>query len=252
MALTERQQQIQDLLEQGKSAKEIAEALGITTNGVYQQLRRMRAGGASAKPAKRGAKAKPAKSAPAKSAPAKPPGVNESTAPPRVMTPLQAIRARRDDLTAGLREAEAAVTEAQKALEKATQGRDKIAEKVAPELESLDRAERAIRGESEPDVTSEPVPVPAPPAEQPKVDEPQAEQPKVDEQAPAPAKPSNSNAKAKPKPAKQAPAKPAAAQTPQPATQAEREATADPFEEGDDAAKAEAEAAQAAAEAQAA
>ena len=244
MALTERQQQIQDLLEQGKSAKEIAEALGITTNGVYQQLRRMRAGGAKAAPAKRAktAKAKPAK-APA-SATAKPPGVNESTAPPRVMTPLQAIRARRDDLAAGLRDAEAAVIDAQRTLERAVAGRDKIAERITPELESLDRAERAIKGEAEPtpeDVTQQPVPVPEPPAEQPKVDEPKVEDP-----------PKPNNAKAKPKPAKAAPAK-SAAQTPQPGTQGEREATADPFTDGDDdAAKAEAEAAQAAAEAQAA
>lgn len=48
MALTPRQKEIQDLVKQGKTAPQIAEALGISDNAVYQQLRKMK-GGAGAK-----------------------------------------------------------------------------------------------------------------------------------------------------------------------------------------------------------
>lgn len=46
--LTPRQQEIKKLLKQGKNANAIADALGITTNAVYQQIRRIRASGGSA------------------------------------------------------------------------------------------------------------------------------------------------------------------------------------------------------------
>ena len=40
--LTERQQEIKRLLDQGMGAREIAEELGVTRNAVYQQIQRMR------------------------------------------------------------------------------------------------------------------------------------------------------------------------------------------------------------------
>src|SRR3954453_13013155 len=40
--LTERQQEIVDLLEQDKTPTEIGKKLKISTNGVYQQMRRIR------------------------------------------------------------------------------------------------------------------------------------------------------------------------------------------------------------------
>jgi hypothetical protein len=47
--LTPRQQQIHDLLEEGKSPPQIAKKLRITTNAVYQQIRRMRNSGGSSR-----------------------------------------------------------------------------------------------------------------------------------------------------------------------------------------------------------
>lgn len=44
--LTERQQQIKDLLDQGVPAREVGDKLGITRNAVYQQIASMRKKGA--------------------------------------------------------------------------------------------------------------------------------------------------------------------------------------------------------------
>lgn len=44
--LTERQQQIKDLLDAGVPAREVGEKLGITRNAVYQQIAAMRKKGA--------------------------------------------------------------------------------------------------------------------------------------------------------------------------------------------------------------
>lgn len=249
--LTPRQKEIKGLQKQGKNAREIAAELGITENAVYQQLRRARQVTGEAKPAAAKPKPKAAAKSGRKSAakPAAKPAV--ATAPvaaapvksePRVMTPLQAIRARRDEASKGLREAEAAVTDAERALAKAKETRDKIQAKVTPELTQLDNAEKALKAvegatASEPEApAAEPTvteaPVAAKPAAKP-ASKPAAKQAAKPAAKPAAAK-SNGNGKD-------------AAATPQPASQTEREATADeadPFAEGE---KADAVAAQEAA-----
>lgn len=47
--LTPRQREVKALLDQGLSARQIAEKLGITRNAVYQQIQRLRHYGALAK-----------------------------------------------------------------------------------------------------------------------------------------------------------------------------------------------------------
>jgi DNA-binding CsgD family transcriptional regulator len=155
MALTERQQQIVDLQKEGKKADEIGKALGVSTNAVYQQIRRMR----KDKPGRsRAAAAKSApKSAPKSSATAtvssSSVGVTESTnssstaAAPRTMTPLQAIRARRDEIRAALKATEQTRAEAERVLKAATEAHEKATAKHTDELAALDAAESAIKGD---------------------------------------------------------------------------------------------------------
>lgn len=196
MALTERQQEIVDLQKQGKSAPDIAKALGISTNAVYQQLRKAKQSGGSMTTGRKSAAKKPAAKPAAQPAAAPEPKVQ------RIATPLQAIRAQRDEVNAGLKDAERTYAEAEKALEAAKTTLVRLQEKVAPTLAQLDAAEAAIKGE--------------------------LSLPKAKAPAKAPAK----------KPAAKKPAatngtKADAAATPTPATQAEREATADLIDAAD-------------------
>jgi DNA-binding CsgD family transcriptional regulator len=161
MALTERQQQIVDLQKQGKKAKEIGEALGISENAVYQQLRRIRKGSdangsassqrASESTARRQSGGRRGSAAPTLQAATTTGGTTSAgltpTAPaPKPMTPLQSVRARRDEVSADLKAAEADVQQAERALEAARKQRDKIAERLRPELAALDAAEAALQG----------------------------------------------------------------------------------------------------------
>ena len=251
--LTPRQQEIVDLQKQGNNAKQIAAKLGITENAVYQQLRRARKGGAAkpkAKNAGRKSAAKPAASQAPAATPAPAAANRQVKSEPRVMTPLQAIRARRNEVAEGLREAEAEVTAAEKALKQATEARDKIQAKVTPELTQLDNAEAALKAVQEAAPAPEaPAPAPVSPESPGVREEAQTEDPAA-RQAPDVEKPAATDkpkAAAKPKASAKANGKGDAAATPKPATQAEREDTADdPFAEGE---KAEAEAAQEAASA---
>jgi hypothetical protein len=150
MALTERQQQIVGLQKQGKKAKEIGAALGITENAVYQQIRRIRERSEGGTPRTTRRQSAPKATAPAAitSPPANGNGTATPAAPaPKAFTPLQAIRARRDEITASVRELEAEVTQATKVLEKATVARDKAVEGNRVELAGLDAAEAALKGE---------------------------------------------------------------------------------------------------------
>lgn len=147
MPLTERQKEIKALQKQGKSASEIAKALGISVNAVYQQVRRMKArsgsGGSTARQASKAGRQSARKPSPAPAATAPQPTAAEQ----RDMTPLQAVRARRDGLTASLKEAEAAQAAAQRELDKATEQVGKVKARIDPELAQLDAAEAALKGE---------------------------------------------------------------------------------------------------------
>lgn len=115
MALTDRQKQIKGLQQEGKKAPEIAEALGISTNAVYQQLRRMKPGKGGAKAAaKPAAKAAAPKAAAAVAAPKAAP-VKER--PP--LTPEKALKFERDAIAADLKVTSVELESARKAVEKA-------------------------------------------------------------------------------------------------------------------------------------
>lgn len=246
--LTPRQTEVQALQRDGLKAPAIAEKLEISENAVYQHLRKIReAKGAKPAAAKSTTAKKSGRSSGAK--PAAKPAAVASTPPaptpvpvaaPKQLTPLQAVRAHRESVTGDLKAAEQAVKDASTALDRAEAARDKIKARVQPQLDQLDAAEAALQGKLALPVAEAPAETPVAPVEKP-----------VEA---APAKPaqakrdggskSSSKGSSAPKPAKpaQAPATPAsepakvanAAATPEPANQAEREATADPFDTGDD------------------
>lgn len=229
--LTPRQKEIVDLQKQGKKAKEIADALSISENAVYQHLRRIRESAGKPKPSASAPKG--LKSGRQSSAKGEAPAPVFSPEPPqrvsRPLTPLQAVRARRTEVEAGLKDAEAGVVVAQRSLDAAKEKRDKVLEKVGPELAGLDAAEAALKGElSLPEAAIQvgqavaaATPTPAAPVE------PTPE--------PAPVEDVKVAAKA-------GADKPKGKQSGKPSTQQQREASQDEFDE------AEAEAAQAAAE----
>jgi biotin operon repressor len=148
MELTERQKEIKGLLQDGKTAKEIASDLNISDNAVYQAIRRMRSGGANVStPTGRagrkngGTKAK--RGAKRQTAPApKQPEIEFGNV--RAITPLQSVRNRRSEIQAEVREAGHAVAEAEGALRAAKSTAERIQARFKDELKSLDQAERAL------------------------------------------------------------------------------------------------------------
>ena len=139
-ALTDRQQQIKALLDQSKTPHEIGEALGITENAVYQHIRRMRSAGhkLTAKPSA----AKPKRADKPSDATQLNRLFNVAAADP--VSPLAAVRARKDVIVAELKIAEHAVADARTALEKAQQANDRVSERHAAELKTLQAAEAAL------------------------------------------------------------------------------------------------------------
>lgn len=150
--LTERQQEIKSLIEQGKDANQIGAELGISPNAVYQHLRRMRQAG-SVKPKAAAAAAKSTPKSGRKSGGTSPaaPAAKPAPAPApeivvRESTPLQAIRARRDEIKASVKDAADALVVANAALREAQAAYDKASGKHADELKMLDGAESALTG----------------------------------------------------------------------------------------------------------
>lgn len=141
MALTERQQEIKGLIEnEGLKPDQIAKKLGITTNAVYQQLRRMRGGKAAKKSGRKSGGQRPAAASPIKPTPAP-----QVAAPPPTPTPLQSVRARRDEIKATLKVAQSSVTDLERELEAAKATVAKIESRHKEEMKALDRAEAALR-----------------------------------------------------------------------------------------------------------
>jgi biotin operon repressor len=154
--LTERQQQIVDLLEQGKKAPEIAKKLKISQNGVYQHIRRIRDSGVTVNSGsgtrggngrrKSGRKSTRSRQGRRTGSPTPAPQPPQFEA----TTPLQAVRVRRDAIRAAIKEGEATVTEARKALEQAEGNHGKLSARHAEELKQLDAAEKALSPNSKP------------------------------------------------------------------------------------------------------
>ena len=168
--LTPRQKEIKALMDQGKTPTEVAKKLKISDNGVYQQLRRMRAAGHSVggktatakstsarKPAASKAKSSGSKrttsgrSSARKSTPARP----RATTPPIpsqpklvAMTPLDSIKARREQIDAELTETRENLDAATRAHEEAVKAHEDATSKYAAELSQLTAAEAALKGEA--------------------------------------------------------------------------------------------------------
>lgn len=146
--LTPRQKQLQELLDKGKTPREIAKALKITENAVYQQLRRMRGSQDAPAKAKNGSarksttKSKQRSRSRSRSRPAA-----QASPEPRSMTPLQAIRHRRGEIEGKLSDNQRTLEQATAALNKAQEAYDEAKAKSADELRSLELAEKAIKGE---------------------------------------------------------------------------------------------------------
>lgn len=149
--LTPRQQEIQKLLDSGKTPPEVAKQLKITDNAVYQQMRRMRKGGAKTT-AKRSARKSSGRKSARKTAARKTTSRPQPTAAPQAermaMTPLQAIRQRRTDIEHRLAATGDALKAAESALTKAREAHEAAQAKTADELKQLDTAERVLKGEA--------------------------------------------------------------------------------------------------------
>jgi hypothetical protein len=161
--LTSRQKEVQALIKQGRTPREVADALGITENGVYQHMRRIKAAGgkkaAGAKPAAKRTATKAAKPSAAKPT-RKRSGTRSRTttrsqaqstlaaasAPVKAPTPLDAIRAQRGELTARLDVTKGALEAAQAALKAADEAHAKALKELGPELQRLDTAEGVLTG----------------------------------------------------------------------------------------------------------
>lgn len=141
--LTERQQQVVKLQDQGKSPDQIADAMGITTNAVYQQLRRIHAANGGKKTTSRrrsgGSSTRSRARTSARRTPAAP-----AAAP--TTTPLAAIRARRVEIQQQIKESEAVLGERTRAFELAAAEHGRLGEKHRAELAALDKAEGALTG----------------------------------------------------------------------------------------------------------
>lgn len=163
MALTERQQEIQDLVRQGKSAKEIAEALGISENAVYQHRRRIRSGGGSTGNARTQARSTGRQSS--DSTPAAD-GDAPKPAPQKAVTPERALRDEKTDLERQVKDFDADVVTAEKALESARQKRDAGVAKINDRLNAVTAALAALTGNVTP-APAQPTEAPAAPVAAP-------------------------------------------------------------------------------------
>lgn len=160
--LTERQQEVQTLLDKGKTPNEIAKALKISPNAIYQQIRRIRkAQGKRRSTAQRSSTArrtsgrKSGSSRSSRSRPSRPAATPPTPQPniantvtQRPMTPLQAIRTRRSEIEAELAESGHHVQTAAKAVQVASERHDKLMTRYAAEQAQLEAAENALTGKT--------------------------------------------------------------------------------------------------------
>jgi IS30 family transposase len=140
--LTERQQEIKALLDDNKTPGEIATALGITENAVYQHIRRMRNNGHKVG-------SKPRTVSRSRNSRSRNTGTPKPVLVPeqqvRIATPLQAIRARKEVIEHELKAAEKSVLDAERALVGAREHSTAVNKRHQDELKSLDKAEELFR-----------------------------------------------------------------------------------------------------------
>lgn len=170
--LTDRQKEINGLLSKGKTPGEIAKKLKITENGVYQHMRRIRAATGAKPKAASGSRSRSsssnsrsrsrasggsrstAKRTTAKRTTTKRPAAARRPSPvastPAPASPLDAIRARRDEIAAMLVEVRAEEKRLTDELATATAAREKAEGSVAEELTRLAQSEAILTGKALP------------------------------------------------------------------------------------------------------
>jgi len=154
--LTPRQAQIQKLLDQGKTPAEIAHALDVTTNNIYQHLKRMKKGTTSrAKPRKARSTTSGRKRASRDTfavSPAATKGIGAVLVPNmagemlKPHTPLQVIRDRKDEIETRVKNSAAKVAADEKTYLTSKEVHEKFVAKNKEELRRLEIAERALQG----------------------------------------------------------------------------------------------------------
>lgn len=227
MALTERQQEIKTLLDQGKTPREVGEALGISENAVYQHRRRMQGKSTKASTttrrrgsAKRADEGTRVRAEAARSTARKSSGRKRSqrtstqrhltavqaTPEPQPMDPLTAVRHRRDALNEQVAQTKASLDEIAKLHQEAQKAHDTAVSKVKTELDQLAAAEALLTGKLKPperrprkaEAKPEPETAPAPEPEPEVTTPPMPEADAQDDAAEAPDEPTEVPANGQP------------------------------------------------------
>jgi hypothetical protein len=147
--LTERQQQVADLVKQGKKAKEIGNVLGISENAVYQQLRKIRAaGGTRSTGQTRSSNARSTASRSRSRAAAAPKPAADPIEP--VVMPEDALSVRRRNIEAELKATKNRQTEADSTYKALTAECERATASLTAELERIKNAELALTGKLAP------------------------------------------------------------------------------------------------------
>jgi len=151
--LTERQQEIKALLDEGKTPREIGEVLGISENAVYQHRRRIQTSdGKAAAPGKR--RGRPSKQPEPESAPvtlvAPVLDPTEPTPMPHPNDPLDAVRDRRNAIGVVLAKLRLVADDAHLVAANAAEDLRVAMAEHQPELERLDTAEAILTGQLKP------------------------------------------------------------------------------------------------------
>jgi transposase len=177
MALTERQQEIKALLDQGKTPKQIGEQLGISENAVYQQRRRIKLAGDQPRsqtktPRKQASKraskqaSKTSRPRQQRQAPAPVAQAEEDTAA-EPANPLNEVRRRQAEIDGMLAEAKTTLDESAKAHATAQKAYDDAESKVKVEMERLAAVEALLTGKLKPPVKAPKAKAEEAPAEAP-------------------------------------------------------------------------------------
>jgi hypothetical protein len=157
--LTPRQKEIKALLDKDFTPTEVADKLGVSSNAIYQHLRRMKkapkASKARTSPRKPGTRRAAARKRPsrAKRTTARAPALGErgtavlaSGTLLKPHTPLQVIRNRKDEIEAAVKHSAAVVAEDEKGYLTSKERHETLVTKNKEELRRLDIAEQALQG----------------------------------------------------------------------------------------------------------
>ena len=142
--LTPRQQELKALMDQGMKVKEIAAQVGISENAVYQQQARIRkvTGDDSGSRPRRTAARRARR-------PSEPPFTVERHTARAVLSPVEAIQARREEIELEVGMLQRQASDARVAWEELQRAYEERAAEHLAELKALDVAESALTGTPE-------------------------------------------------------------------------------------------------------